>query len=78
MTITIEEEKIIKSLKRLAKKWPKSLWLFSASGTLCVMKCNKKGEQAMNQPSYPGELNLGVDQEYVIDTIKIPNDGGDW
>jgi hypothetical protein len=36
--ITKDEQKAIKSLERLAKKWPKSLSLFSWSGTLLVMK----------------------------------------
>ena len=71
MDITKEEELAIKVLKRVAKKWPKSLWLFSASGTLCVMKKNADG-QTMMLPT------LGVDPDYVVDTIDIENDGGDW
>ena len=37
---TPEEDKLIDSLKRLAKKWEKDgkrLWLYSASGSLHVM-----------------------------------------
>jgi len=66
-----EEEKAIKALKRVAKIWPKSLWLYSASGTLCVMKHGHNQEQ-MNTNSG------GVDPNYVITTIDISNDGGDW
>ncbi len=36
--ITKEEQKAIKSLERLAKRWPQSLSLFSWSGSLCVVK----------------------------------------
>jgi hypothetical protein len=36
--ITKEEQRAIKSLERLAKKWPKSLSLFSNSGSLEVFK----------------------------------------
>jgi hypothetical protein len=38
--LTMEEQKAIASLHRLAKKWPKSLQLFSWSGSLTVMKDN--------------------------------------
>jgi hypothetical protein len=71
MTPTKKEEAAIAELKKLAQKWPKSLWLFSASGTLCVMRCGPDGGQVTT----PGG---GMDQSYILDTIKIPNDGGDW
>lgn len=45
--ITPEEAKAIRSLKRLAKNWPKSLRLFSWSGTLCVTKRNSNDIDAM-------------------------------
>ena len=38
ITVTEDEQKAIKSLKRLAKKWPSSLSLFSWAGDLCVVK----------------------------------------
>lgn len=77
--LTKEERNAIASLKRLAKRWPKSLWLFSASGTLNVMKCDEAGEQVM-RPEYRGCAGGGggVDSDYRVDTIEIPNDGGDW
>jgi hypothetical protein len=66
-----EELAAIRALKRLAKKWPKSLWLFSASGSLCVMKVGPDGERM-----YKGE---GVDHDYIVDHIhNLPNDGGDF
>lgn len=69
--LTAEERRAIDSLKRLAKKWPKSLWLFSASGSLEVMRCDESGDHAMD-----GE---GVDPRYIVASIQgIPNDGGDW
>lgn len=70
MRLTGEEKAAIAALKRLEKTWPKSLWLYSASGTLCVMK-KVNGEQKMNRFG-------GVDQERLIDSIKIENGGGDW
>lgn len=71
MTPTLEEMKAIRSLRRLAKRWPKSLWLFSASGSLCVMRALPDGGSAHVSGS-------GVDPTFVLDTIDIPNDGGDW
>jgi hypothetical protein len=69
--LTSEEKKAISALKRIAKKWPDSLWLFSASGNLCVMRNDADGQNVMT----PGG---GVDQKYIVDKIEIPNDGGDW
>jgi hypothetical protein len=70
--LTNEEKKCIRDLKRIAAKWPKSLWLFSGSGTLYVMRKGKDGISV-----YRGKEG-GVDQEYTVDKIDIPNDGGDW
>jgi len=68
--LTEEEEKAIASFKRLAKKWPKSLWLYAASGTMCVMKKDEEDRQAMD-----GEE---VDAGYNVTHIDIECDGGDW
>ena len=46
ITLTTEEAKAINSLRRLAKKWPQSLRLFSCSGTLLATKANSHGIQA--------------------------------
>ena len=40
ITITPEEAAAIRSLKRLARKWPKTLKLFSWSGSLVITKRN--------------------------------------
>ena len=74
MTPTPEELRAIGTLKRHAKKWPKSLWLFAASGTLCVMQ-KRKGERVMKD-SVRGDG--GVDSDYTAATIGIECDGGDW
>lgn len=47
------------------------MWLFSGSGSLSVMKCGPNGEPVMSE-------NGSVDPAYKIETINIPNDGGDW
>jgi len=43
ITLTVKEQKAIKSLERLAKKWPISLQLFSWSGSLCILKKDSSG-----------------------------------
>jgi len=70
MDLTKEEEKAIKSLQRVAAKWPKSLWLYSASGSLEVMK-KEGGDAAMTNSG-------GIDPDYMVGHIDIENDGGDW
>jgi hypothetical protein len=72
MKITKEEKNAINTLQKLAKKWPSSLWLFSASGCLCVMKKKDNGERAILPDG------LSMDQDYCINTIDIENEGGDW
>ncbi len=72
MDLTKQEQSAIDRLKRLAKKWPASLWLFSASGTLCVMKAGENGEQVHREDDF------GIDPAYLVATVNIMNDGGDW
>lgn len=68
--LTDDERKAIRAMNRLAKTWPKSLWLFSASGTLTIMRKDATGTRA-------GDGD-GVDQAFAVDTVDIQNDGGDW
>ena len=70
LTLTKEERNAIASLKRLAKRWPKSLWLF-ANMDLTVLRKNAEGRQAMTPSGR-------VDQDYIVDTIAIEADGGGW
>jgi hypothetical protein len=71
LSLDAEERRAIATLKRLAKRWPSSLWLFSASGNLNVMRCNADGERAYGR-------NSSVDPDFIVEGIDIPNDGGDW
>lgn len=63
----------IEKFKSICEKAPKSLWLFSASGTLCIMKTPADGNQ--NGCDTRGE---GVNPDNCLDIAKIRNDGGDW
>lgn len=59
--LTDDERRAIASLHRLAKGWPQSLKLFSASGSLAVVRTE----------SAPDEF---APLEWIA---GIPNDGGD-
>jgi len=49
--------------------------LFSANGTLCVMRKKPDGERYRADDHRGGTAE---DQKAVVDTIRIENDGGDW
>ena len=67
----MNEKIIIKKLKELEKIWPKDYWLFSASGTLFLMKM-KNGKRVLTD-------NGAMDQDYSIEKFPgILSDGGDW
>lgn len=66
--LTDEERKAVKSLERLAKKWPDTLMLFSWSGTLHVMLAEDVERAYMADRGY---------DDASITTIDIRNDGGD-
>ena len=68
---TKEEMKAIKSLQRLEKSWPKSLWLFTNGQRVYILKCGTKGERVYASGG-------GVDPEYVVATAELPSEGGDW
>ena len=69
--LTKEEKRAINQLKRIEKTFPDSLWLFSASGTLCVMKKDEDNKRVYDSTGT-------VDRHYVVDCIDIENEGGDW
>lgn len=72
-TPTAEEMRAIRSLHRLAARWPTSLWIWAADGRLYVMRKGPDGRHAMR-----GSGDGGVDHNYVLDSVLIESDGGDW
>ena len=69
--LTEEEKKAMRVLKRAAKIWSDSLWLFT-NGTICIMRKGENGEHVTNRFG-------GMDQDYIVETIEgIGSDGGDW
>lgn len=71
MKLTADERRAIVARTTLAKTWPRSLWLYSASGTLCVMRALPDAAHAMKKGG-------GVDDRYLLDLVDRPNSGGDW
>ena len=71
--LTDEERRAIASLKRVAKKWPATLWLFCGGQSgIAVMRTHEDGGHAHLSTS-------GVDPAYIVDEIQgIDSDGGDW
>ena len=67
------EKRAISALRRLAKTWPKTLWLFcGGQNGISVMRCGENGEHVTKSHG-------GIDQDYVVATVYgIDSDGGDW
>lgn len=70
LPLTRDEQAAIASLQRLAKRWPKTLWVYCGSG-FYVMKTGPRGERVMTQAG-------GTDPKFVVAQLDIPQDGGDW
>ena len=68
---TSNEELAIELLRKVARHWPKSLWLFAADGELCVMKKTEENQKATTHTG-------GMDPDYILAAIDIESDGGDW
>ena len=61
-----------KRLRKVLAEMPHEVWLYAASGTLCLMAKTEDGHHAV----HPGER--GYDQDAVIATLPGECDGGDW
>lgn len=67
--ITKEEQAAVDALRKLAKTWPKSLGLFSWSGTLCVVHVRADG-------CMPLASKEEADAAIIACIYGIKNDGG--
>ncbi|WP_276972421.1 hypothetical protein [Ferrimicrobium acidiphilum] len=68
---TTEELAAIKSLKRLARKWPKSLTLLSMEGSVYISRTADRGAIATR------DCDTELDVPLVL-IEGVPNDGGGW
>jgi hypothetical protein len=71
MELSNKEQKTIQALLQLAENWPDTLWLFAASGNLHVMRRGAGGEMVTLTPG-------GFNPRYIVASVSIPCDGGDW
>lgn len=68
----LTEKQIINLLDKLDKGWNKNYELYSACGTLNLIRKNEDGEVSMTKAN-------GVDANAIIKSWhNIDNDGGDW
>jgi len=69
--VTKEEQRAIALLKQLAKKWPKSLELFSWSGSLVILKEKNNRDAVIDQiigiSNDGGDPSCGPGQEVYYD-----------
>lgn len=68
--LTDDEQKAIASLKRLARKWPRSLTLVSMGGALAIIHTG--------DPRFLEDSALERHDAILDDIRGIPNTGGDW
>jgi hypothetical protein len=69
--VTTEEKKVIEMLRRVAKIWPATLWIFCDGNGLRIMR---RGADGQRQTTSDGAMA----QRSIVTTIDIPSDGGDW
>ncbi len=72
MELTKQEELAIELLKKAARHWPDSLWILAADSRLYVMRKDKNGKKAI-----VGRGN-GFDPDFILESINVEADGGDW
>jgi hypothetical protein len=74
--LTKEEKQAITALKRIADKWPDTLWLFATGLAVHVMRRGPNGEHVV----LPSERGDGaVDPSAIVATIhNLPADGGNF
>lgn len=72
LPLTKAEKQAIDDLRALARRWPKTLWIYAAGSVhLHIMKCGDNGEPVVRMDGSP-------DPGYLVGEAAIPNDGGDW
>lgn len=79
--LTKEEKAAILALKRLAKRWPKSLWIFSGgtAGSFSVLKKTRDGQRLMSEEGGyggPGFHHDAIAEQINSQSMEI--EGGDW
>lgn len=68
--LTPEEASVVRSLQRLAKRWPRSLTLVSMGGALSVIHTRDR--------RFDADGCMERQEAILADIDGIPNTGGDW
>ena len=70
--LTADEKLALSALKRLAKRWPKTLWIYSGDGGAMVLKTGSDGKKA--------KLGDTIDPNYIVGHVPgaMHIDGGVW
>ena len=68
-----KEAKVIGRLRKALESLPDSLWLFCDGNNVHVMANKENGHRAIT-----GSEGSGYDQDYIIESINVSCDGGDW
>jgi len=68
--LTVEERRALETLTKLEAIWPKTLWVFAASGSFLVMRKTPNNKIAMDGDA--------PDQRYMVESFRIECDGGDF
>lgn len=71
MELTNAEQLAIELLKKAARHWPESLWIFAADGVLHVMKKDTEGRKRVSGTGT-------IDQSFGVASIDIETDGKGW
>ena len=75
MEPTAEESRWIERLRKVCADMPQSCWLFAADSGICVMRRGQYGRHAIVGDAREGG---GMDQKYILASVKVDADGGDW
>lgn len=72
MKLTNKEKTAIAALEQLERQWPETLWLFCNGMKVYIMKKDAEGNHATLKEGG------GMDPDYIVGTVDIDSDGGDW
>lgn len=70
--LTKDEVLAIRALKRVAARWPETLWIFCDGNSMKVCKKNAEGRQAF----VPRSGAPAYDHSYIVGEVMIESDGG--
>jgi len=71
MEATAKEQAWFDRLKRCYDEMPDSVWIFTANGTVNMLRLGGDGRRAMDGGG-------SVDQDFLLDGFVARTDGGDW